>query len=100
MFICFGVPLLYCALAAPLTLLLVYVLIYGSLLMKSAEVMYSKRPLNAWVAEAYEPYFFTKDPKSCWYKIVHETDLDVKTDDFSKKVNTKSLFSKYYNAYY
>lgn len=68
---------------------MLYVIIYGSVLMKSAEVMYSKRALQGWVAEAYEPYFFTKNPKSCWYKILNENDLEmegVKVDEFNKKV--------------
>lgn len=44
--------------------------------MKSAQVMYDKKPLVSWVAEAYEPYFHAKDPNLCWYKIISEKELE------------------------
>ncbi|XP_044253644.1 uncharacterized protein LOC123004436 [Tribolium madens] len=72
MFIFMGVPLQYCLLSVPIVLIMLYILIYGSFLMKAAELMHSKRALQCWVAEAYEPYFFTEKPQNCFYKIIPE----------------------------
>lgn len=42
--------------------------------MKSAQVMYDKKPIQSWVAEVYEPYFH--NPENCWYKIIQEDELE------------------------
>lgn len=44
--------------------------------MKSAQVMYDKKPIQSWVAEVYEPYFHNKNPENCWYKIIQEDELE------------------------
>lgn len=44
--------------------------------MKSAQVMYDKKPIQSWVAEVYEPYFHNKNPETCWHKIVQEEELE------------------------
>ncbi|CAH1953769.1 unnamed protein product [Acanthoscelides obtectus] len=70
LFIVLGVPLLYCLIAIPIVIFGTYILIYGTVLMKVAQLLYEKKELKCWVAEAYEPLFFTKNPKGCWYKIL------------------------------
>lgn len=62
--------------------------------MKSAQLMYEKKPLKAWVAEAYEPYFFTKDPNNCWYKIIKEEEIeniDIKPDGRKRIIGTVAV---------
>ncbi|CAH1112692.1 unnamed protein product [Psylliodes chrysocephalus] len=75
LFICFGVPLYYSIVSVPIVLISLYCIIYSTIFMKSAQLIYEKRPLKCWIAESYEPYFFMKTPESCWYKIIEETDL-------------------------
>lgn len=58
--------------------------------MKSAQLIYEKKPLKCWIAESYEPYFFMKTPESCWYKIIEETDLvkeGIDQNGFQRKVS-------------
>lgn len=89
LFICFGVPLSYCILSVPTVLLFLYVIIYGSLSMKAAELLYGKKPLKSWVAVAHEPFFHSKQPEECWYKIITEFELssqDINQDKFRRKV--------------
>lgn len=76
LFIFFQVPFLYCILAAPGVLLVIYLYIYATVVMKSAQVMYDKKPIQSWVAEVYEPYFHNKNPENCWYKIIQEDELE------------------------
>ncbi|XP_072379873.1 probable N-acetyltransferase 14 [Diabrotica undecimpunctata] len=78
LYICFGVPLQYSLMSIPIVLLGTYIVIYLSLFMKSAQILYEKPTLNCWVAEAYEPYFFMKKPETCWYKIIQEDDIEMK----------------------
>ncbi|CAG9763143.1 unnamed protein product [Ceutorhynchus assimilis] len=85
LFIFFQVKLLYCTLCLPTVLLIVYIYIYITVLMKSAYVMYEKKPLVAWVAEAYEPFFNTRDPKECVYKVINEDELK-QTPEGRKKI--------------
>lgn len=40
--------------------------------MKALETVYSKKPLQCWVAEAYEPYFSNKESDSSLYRVVHQ----------------------------
>lgn len=89
-----GVPLQYCLFAIPTVLIMLYILIYGSFLMKAAELVHSKKPLQSWVAEAYEPYFFKEKPENCFYKIIPEEMFlieGINNRNFRKKV---SLFYK------
>ncbi|XP_050303152.1 uncharacterized protein LOC126740712 [Anthonomus grandis grandis] len=75
LFIFFQVHLINCILMVPLVMVAIYMFIYATVTMKSAQIMYEKKPLTAWVAESYEPYFHNKDPRSCWYKIINEAEL-------------------------
>ncbi|XP_018578504.1 uncharacterized protein LOC108916689 [Anoplophora glabripennis] len=77
LFICLGVPLFHCLISIPVVVIILYVIIYGSLIMKAAQVMYEKKPLMCWVAEAYEPLLITKNPDNCWYKIVRDDEIDI-----------------------
>ncbi|KAJ8962411.1 hypothetical protein NQ317_008745 [Molorchus minor] len=89
LFICFGVPLIYCAVSIPIVLIGLYVVIYSTILLKSAQVIYEKKSLMCWVAEAYEPLFNIKNPKNCWYKIITENEIDaeaMKTDECRKVI--------------
>ncbi|XP_063915844.1 uncharacterized protein LOC135131909 [Zophobas morio] len=72
MFIFMGVPLQYCLFSIPIVLIMLYILIYGTILMKAAESTHSKRSLQCWVAEAYEPFFFSDTPQNCFYRVVPE----------------------------
>ncbi|KAJ8963490.1 hypothetical protein NQ314_005591 [Rhamnusium bicolor] len=76
LFICFGVPLMYCVVSIPLVIISMYVIIYGTVLMKAAQVMYDKKPLMCLVAEAYEPFFLYEKSESCWYKIISDDEID------------------------
>jgi hypothetical protein len=89
MFIFMGVPLQYCLTALPAVLIMLYILIYGTLLMKAAELIHSKRPLQCWVAEAYEPYFFTEKPQNCFYKVIPQEkifDEGINTSNYRKSI--------------
>nr|XP_023015066.1 uncharacterized protein LOC111504638 [Leptinotarsa decemlineata] len=89
LFICFGIPLVYCFVSIPAVLISLYVMIYGTVSMKAAQVLYDKKPLACWVAEAYQPYFFIKNPGNCWYKIVTEEDIEregIKKEGFQRKI--------------
>ncbi|KAG5876060.1 hypothetical protein JTB14_016802 [Gonioctena quinquepunctata] len=93
LFICFGVPLVYCLTSIPLVLLGLYVIIYGTVSMKAAQVLYDKKPLACWVAETYEPYFCMKNPESCWYKILTEDEFeneDIKQEGYQRKVKNRN----------
>nr|AEE61503.1 unknown [Dendroctonus ponderosae] len=74
-FIFFQIRLFVCFLTVPLILLLIYVCIYGAVTMKSAQVMYEKKPIISWVAEVYEPFFQATDQKSR-YKIIDDQQLE------------------------
>lgn len=90
MFICFGLPLTYCAASIPIVLIGLYIIIYGTVALKAAQLLYEKKPLKCWVAEAYEPYFFMKNPDGCWYKIITEDEIDqeaISKEKFQRKVS-------------
>lgn len=44
-------------------------------MLKAAELLYEKKAIKSWVAEAYEPFFHMKQPDDCWYKIISEDEL-------------------------
>lgn len=99
MFIFMGVPLFYCLFAIPLVLIMTYILIYGAILMKSAELMHGKRALQCWVAEAYEPYFFIESPTNCTYRIIPEDKMGdegvMEETKFRKLVRISIYFYNY-----
>lgn len=85
MFIFLGVPLSYCLCAVPLVMLLIYLIVYASFFTKAIELVSAKRPVMCWVAEAYLPYFFTKEPRDCLFQILQEShNLDL--SQYQKKV--------------
>lgn len=89
LFICFGIPLTYCILSIPMVLVGLYLLIYGNVMLKAAELLYGKKVLKSWVAEAYEPFFHMKQPENCWYKIITEDKLktqEINQEKFRRKV--------------
>lgn len=89
LFICFGTPLTYCILSIPIVLFGLYLLIYGTIMLKAAELLYGKKALKSWVAEAYEPFFHMKQPENCWYKIITEDKLktqEINQEKFRRKV--------------
>lgn len=58
-------------------------------MLKSAELLYGKKTLKSWVAEAYEPFFYMKQPENCWYKIITEDELktqEINEEKFRRKV--------------
>lgn len=83
MFILLGIPLIYCIIAIPIVLLLMYLMTYSALLMKAAEIVYNKRPIQCWVAEAYEPYFSVKNPENTTYRIIPEDVFWKEKHDFN-----------------
>lgn len=91
-FIFFQIRFFVCFLTIPIILLLIYVCIYGAVTMKSAQVMYEKRPIIAWVAEVYEPYYQATVQK-CSYKIIDERQLeDMKEKPPGRKQVRISIF--------
>lgn len=86
MFIFLGVPLFYCFVAVPFVMLLIYLIVYASFLAKAIEVITSKKPVQCWVAEAYLPYFFARDPRNCSFQIVRKIPEGLDLSDFQKKV--------------
>ncbi|XP_076263674.1 uncharacterized protein LOC143198385 isoform X2 [Rhynchophorus ferrugineus] len=100
LFIFFQVKLVYCLCTIPIVLLLMYVAIYAAITMKSAQLMYEKKPLKSWVAEAYEPYFFTKNPNICWYKIITEREvenLEIKPEGKRQIIGTVAVMKHFHH---
>lgn len=106
MFIFIGVPFFYCVAAIPLVLLFMYIIIYGNVAMKAMETISSKRPLQSWVAEVYQPYFFARNPQNFTYKIIPEHRLEkehIDTANYQRKVDAHFfllciLFLKYFQV--
>lgn len=69
MFIFLGFPLVYCVACVPIVLLVIYISIYSSYLMKAMEIC-SKRSVQTWVAEACEPHLFLEKPEDVTYRLV------------------------------
>lgn len=74
-----NVPLHYCLLSIPIVCVVLYVVIYGSVLIKSAELIHTKKPLQCWVAEVVEP-MFSKNVTDEEYKVISETELKEQID--------------------
>lgn len=88
MFIFLGVPLLYCISAVPCVMLFIYLVVYASFFSKAIEVLTSKKPIKSWVAEVYLPYFFTRDPRKCSFKIVTDVNDEIfDVSNYQKKVD-------------
>lgn len=103
MFIFLGVPFLLCILAVPLVLLIIYLSIYTSHLMRVAE--YHQGPVSkyCWVAEALEPYFFTQHPKDIAYTIISENDTSFKEMDmgsYQRKIIGTVSVDRHRNRHY
>ncbi|KAK9883130.1 hypothetical protein WA026_001324 [Henosepilachna vigintioctopunctata] len=81
MFIFMNVPLYYCLIAVPIVFVALYIVIYGSVLIKSAELIHSKKHLKCWVAEAIEPIFSSNSTEQS-YKIVAEETVSENVDIF------------------
>lgn len=91
MFIFMGIPFFYCVAAVPLVLLFMYIAIYINVSVKAMETISSKRPLQSWVAEVYQPYFFNRDPQNFTYRIIPEHRLEkenIDTANYQRKVHT------------
>lgn len=83
MFIFMNVPLLYCIFSVPIVFTVLYVVIYGSVLIKSAELINTKKPLQCWVAEVVEPISPT-NVNHLEYKVVSETEFSEAAVDIKK----------------
>lgn len=73
-------------------------IIYGTTMLKAAELLYGKKPLKSWVAEAYEPFFHMKQPETCWYKIITEDELksqEIIQEKFRRKVTTELISNRH-----
>ncbi|XP_044759256.1 uncharacterized protein LOC123316992 [Coccinella septempunctata] len=79
MFIFMNVPLYYCLLSVPIVFTVLYVVIYGSVLIKSAELINTKKPLQCWVAEVIEP-IFSSGTTHDEYRVISEADLNEAID--------------------
>lgn len=88
MFIFVGVPLFYCITAIPLVLLLIFITIYSSLLMKSVELA-NKTPMQCWIAEVLEPRYFMEDPRKLKHLVMTEEELkneEINLNSYRRKV--------------
>ncbi|KAI4456893.1 gnat family n-acetyltransferase [Holotrichia oblita] len=84
LFIFMGVPLQYCFLAIPVVMLLLLVIVASAFLMKATELSYGKKPIQCWVAEAFEPYFSMEKPESQSYEIIPEYKIVADSIDLTK----------------
>ncbi|GJQ71946.1 hypothetical protein Trydic_g3055 [Trypoxylus dichotomus] len=84
MFIFMGVPFQYCILAIPIVMLLLLVVVASAFLMKATELAYGKKPIQCWVAEAFEPYFSMQKPESQKYQIIPEYKVIQDSIDLTK----------------
>lgn len=91
MFIFLGVPLTLCLAAIPFVMFLLYIVVYISYYAKATEILTSKRPLKTWIAEAYLPYFFTRNPRDCSFEIVRERD-NLNLTGYQKQVSVFIVF--------
>ncbi|KAL3273593.1 hypothetical protein HHI36_015025 [Cryptolaemus montrouzieri] len=79
MFIFMDVPLHCCLISVPLVFGALYIIIYGSVLIKSAELIHNKKHLQCWVAEVIEPIFDSGSIEEK-HKIIFDnelTDIDI-----------------------
>ncbi|XP_043605295.1 N-acetyltransferase family 8 member 3-like [Bombus pyrosoma] len=109
MFIFFGFPLTVCILVIPLVIFLVYVGTYIAFTVKTMEVneevsniprIYMSNAFSCfWVAEAFEPYLMTHNPKNVHYTIMTErqfrdSNIDI-SSQIKKIVGTVALCKSY-----
>lgn len=85
LFIFMNVSIRYCLISIPIVFVFLYVIIYGSVLMKTAELLNSKKPIKSWVAEVIEPLFSNLSPEDMKYKIISNENV---MDDINL-INTK-----------
>ncbi|XP_046613714.1 uncharacterized protein LOC124302018 [Neodiprion virginianus] len=95
MFIFFGVPFTICIMVVPIVIILIYILTYASLVTKSMEVdqeisniprIYTSHAFcGFWVAEAFEPYLMTRNPKDVRYSIMTEKQFRESNVDVSSQ---------------
>lgn len=81
MFIFFGVPFILCIIAVPLVALLIYIAVLTAYTMKTSEYSQGPKSKYCWVAEAYEPFFFSKSPKQVPYIILTEAEANQQNID-------------------
>lgn len=63
--------------------------------MKALETVYSKKPLQCWVAEAYEPYF-SKDESHNSYRVIHQNgEHSIEDVNFRKTVSVIKIPSDF-----
>ncbi|XP_033323565.2 uncharacterized protein LOC117218930 isoform X1 [Megalopta genalis] len=96
MFIFFGLPLTICILVVPLVIFFVYVGTYIGFTTKAMEVseeisnvprIYMSNAFSCfWVAEAFEPYLMTENPKNTHYTIMTEHQFRNSDIDISSRV--------------
>ncbi|XP_043513395.1 N-acetyltransferase family 8 member 3-like [Frieseomelitta varia] len=96
MFIFFGLPLTVCVLVIPLVIFLVYVGTYIAFTAKTMEVseevsniprIYMSNAFSCfWVAEAFESYLMTRDPKNVQYNLMTEQQFRNSNIDISSQV--------------
>lgn len=82
MFIFFGMPITICLVVIPIVIILIYAGTYISFTVKLAEIneevtniprLYMSNAFSCfWVAEAYQPYLMTREPKEVHYTIFTE----------------------------
>ncbi|KYQ55338.1 hypothetical protein ALC60_05767 [Trachymyrmex zeteki] len=82
MFIFFGMPLTVCLLVVPVVIALIYVGTYATFAAKLTEIngevtniprLYMSNAFSCfWVAEAFEPYLMTQQPKEVHYTVMRE----------------------------
>lgn len=95
MFIFFGIPFSVCILVIPVVIVLTYVATYASLVTRSMEVVqeisnipriYTSHAFSGfWVAEAFEPYIMTRNPKDVRYSIMTERQFRESNVDVSSQ---------------
>lgn len=79
-----GVPFQYCVLAVPFVMILLFGVVTSAFLMKAAELCYNTKPMQCWVAEAFEPYFSMEAPETQKYEIVPEYKVIEDSMDLTK----------------
>lgn len=109
MFIFFGLPFSICLLVVPFVILLVYIGTYIGFVTKTMQIaeeisniprLYMSNAFSCfWVAEAFEPYFTSTQPKDMHYTIMTEEQFKASNVDVSsqakKIVGTVALTKSY-----
>lgn len=63
---------------------LLLIVVASAFLMKATELAYGKKPIQCWVAEAFEPYFSMEKPESQTYEIIPEYKIVTDSIDLTK----------------